>query len=112
MSAGRQNGYDSAKVKKHVGNFEALDADILKEHMAYMSRVGEIKKDQQEVLEAAKADGIPTKALRRVLKTHKLEAQIEKNRDYLESDEQDDYDLLRHALGELPDEIDRKSTRL
>jgi uncharacterized protein (UPF0335 family) len=105
MAAARQNGYDPKKVKDYVTRHEALDADILKEHMAYMSRVGEIKEDQNEILETAKADGIPRKAIKAVLKVRKKERELENIRDDLEGDEQDDFDLLRHALGDLPDEI-------
>jgi uncharacterized protein (UPF0335 family) len=97
------NGYPKTKVKDFVKRVETLEADIEDAHMKYMSKVGKIKADISDVLDEAKAAGLPRKELKKVLQTRKKEKQIEKLRDDLESDEQDRFDLLRLALGDLED---------
>ena len=100
---GTSNGYDPKVVKGYVGRIEELDQEIVREHMAYMGRVKEIKEDQKEIYDEAKAKGIPKKALRLNVKRRELEKKIDGIREDLEGDEQDDYDLLAHALGDLAD---------
>lgn len=98
------NGYPKAKVKDYVARIENVQDQITDAHMKYMTKVGKLKEDQNDILDEAKSNGIPKKALRKVIKTRELEAKVEAIREDLEGDEQDQYDLLRFALGDLDDD--------
>jgi len=100
---GKSNGYDAKVVKGFVSRIEELNAEKQREHMAYMGKCKELNEDIGEILDEAKGKGIPRKALRLVVKTRKLQAKVEAIREDLEGDQQDDYDLLRHCLGDLAD---------
>jgi len=97
------NGYPPEIVKGFIGRIEECEAEIMREHMAYMGKVKELREDIGEILEEAKTKGIPRKALRLVVKTRKKQAELERIREDLEGDEQDQYDLIQHALGDLAD---------
>jgi uncharacterized protein (UPF0335 family) len=98
------NGYPKGKVKDYVSRWENVQEDIQTAHMAYMTKVGRLKEDQADILEEAKSNGIPRRALKKVLKTRELQRKVEAIREDLEGDEVDQYDLLRHALGDLDDD--------
>ena len=98
------NGYPKGKVKDYVSRWENVQEDIQTAHMAYMTKVGRLKEDQSDILEEAKSNGIPRRALKKVLKTRELQRKVEAIREDLEGDEVDQYDLLRHALGDLDDD--------
>jgi uncharacterized protein (UPF0335 family) len=100
---GNSNGYDPQTVKGLISRIEECEAEILREHMTYMGKVKELREDIGEILEEGKSKGIPRKALKLVIKTRKKQAELEAIREDLEGDEQDSYDLLRHALGDLAD---------
>jgi uncharacterized protein (UPF0335 family) len=100
---GTSNGYDPAVVKGFVGRIEECNQEKMREHMAYMGKCKEINEDISDILDEAKAKGIPKRALRLNVKRRQLESKIDDIREDLEDDEQDDYDLLMHALGDLAD---------
>lgn len=97
------NGYPATVVKGFVKEIEALDAEREELHMAYMKKCGKLNEQKSDIYDAAKDKGIPRKALRAVVKVRATEAKAEKMRDDLEQDEQDQFDLLRLALGDLED---------
>ncbi len=103
MTARTTNGFDAQKTQSFVDRIEALDRQKESERGAFMATCREIEDDKNEILEEAKGAGIPTKALKRVLKTRALERKVEAIRDALEDDEQDTFDLIRQALGDLQD---------
>lgn len=100
---GTSNGYDPAVVKGFVGRIEECNQEKMREHMAYMGKCKEINEDISDILDEAKAKGIPKRALRLNIKRRHLESKIDDIREDLEGDEQDDYDLLMHTLGDLAD---------
>lgn len=98
------NGYPKGKVQDYVKRFENVEEEIATAKGSFMRRVGKFRQDQADILEEAKSNGIPRKALRKVLKARKLERDAEAVREDLETEEQDQFDLLRHALGDLDDD--------
>lgn len=98
------NQLDAKVVKSLVERIENLNEKIVAEHMAYMGRIGEIKEDIGEVYDEGKNKGIPKRALKLNVKRRELEAKVEALREDLEDqDDIDQYDLVRHALGDLAD---------
>lgn len=106
VSALRGNGFDPEKVRSYKERIESLYADMASEQSAYMETCKEIRKDIKSVLDGAKDEGIPKKEFKKVLEACRLASKIEKLRDSLdENAEQDNYDQLMLAiggLGELP----------
>ena len=97
------NGYPKSVVQGFVKEIEALDAEKQDLHMKNMQKCAKLNEQKGEIYDAAKEKGIPRKALRAVIKVRATEAKAEKMRDDLEEDEQDQFDLLRLALGDLED---------
>lgn len=97
------NGFDPAKVAKHVAAIEAGQRDLDSERGTYMSRCRTIRDEIKDRYDEAKADGIPKKELKKVIKARDLTRKMDELREDLEPDEQDNYDNLRHALGDLAD---------
>lgn len=98
------NGYDPEKVRGYVERIEKIDGELESEKGSYMRTCQGLRGSQKDILEeAAEKDGIPRKELKAVLKARRLERKAEKVRAELESEQQDTYDLIRHALGDLAD---------
>lgn len=97
------NGMDTASLVNSVARIENLYDELDTEHSAYMLRCQRIRGDMKQVYDEAKDAGIPKKALKSVIKTRQLQAKLEAIREDLEADVQDDYDTIRHALGDLAD---------
>jgi len=98
------NGYDPEKVKNYVDQIESLHADIASIMGAALNECKQVHSDIKLVLDEAKDnDGIPKKALRKVIKARSLERKAAEVREDLEGDDQDSFDLIRHALGDLGD---------
>jgi len=95
------NGFDPEVVKNAVDRVENIEAEMLKEKMAWMSKCKAHKSDINLVLDEAKEKGVPKKELKSVLKARELEAKAQAARDNLEPDEQDTHDQIRFALGDL-----------
>jgi uncharacterized protein (UPF0335 family) len=94
---------DPAEVKTFVSEIEALSAKKLQLHMAYMNECRSINDDVSALYSAAKEAGIPKTALRKVIKTRALQKALDAIREDLAPEDQDRYDLIRHALGDLAD---------
>lgn len=101
--AGSGNGYPPTVVKGFVKEIEGLNDEKLQAHMLYMRKCAKINETIGEIYDSAKEKGIPKKALRTVIKVRATEAKAEKLRAELEEEEQDSFDLLRLALGDLED---------
>lgn len=93
--------FDPTKTKEFVSRIESLHGDLLSERGSYMQTCKGIRDDIAIVLDEAKEAGIPKKELRKVIKARELERKANEIRDDLESDEQDNFDLIRQALGDL-----------
>lgn len=97
------NGFDPEKTKSFVERIENLHGDLDKERSAYMLACKGIRGDIKSVLDEAKDAGIPKKELKAVVKTRALAKKLEAIRDDLEGEQQDTYDMIRHAIGDLAD---------
>lgn len=97
------NGIDRDKVRNFVSEIEELAGQKMRKHMAYMAECAALNGDINAIYDAAKGEGVPKKALRKVIKTRELERKVEAIRDDLEGDDQESYDQIRHALGDLAD---------
>jgi uncharacterized protein (UPF0335 family) len=98
------NGYPKGKVQDLVKRIENVEDEIASAKGIFMRKCAKLREDQKDIYEEAKGAGIPRKALRKVVKVRKLESDAEAVRDELETEEQDQFDLLRHALGDLDDD--------
>lgn len=100
----RTNGFNRKMVKGYVDRLENLHGDIRKIMMDALSECKAVHADIKEVLQEAKDEaGIPKKELKRVIKARALERKAAAVREELESEEQDNYDMIRMALGDLAD---------
>lgn len=98
------NGFDPDKCKSFVDRIESLHADIASEMSAALNACKQIHGDIKIVYQEAKDEaGIPKKALKRVIKVRALERKAEEMREELEGEDQDSFDQIRHALGDLAD---------
>lgn len=102
--AATTNGYDPDKAKSYVERVENLKAEIRSIKARNAKECQDLQNDIADVLDEAKGDGFPKKELRKVLQTRELERKLEEVREDLEPDEQDRYDLLRFALGDIKDQ--------
>lgn len=102
-TARTSNGFDPEKTQSFVDRIEELDRLKASKHAAYMAECAEINEDKNDVFEEAKSAGLPVKVLKRVVKVRDLERKVEAERDKLDGEDQDNFDLIRHALGDLAD---------
>ena len=103
MARAPGNGYPATVVKGFVKELETLEEERLQAHSLYMKKCAKLKEQAGDIYDAAKEKGIPRKALRTVIKVRQAENKAERLREELEQDEQDSFDLLRLALGDLED---------
>lgn len=94
------NGYDPDLVKSYTDRIFNLDDEIATEKSKYMNAVKNIREDINSVFQEAKKDGLPLKAMKSVVKSIKLERKVAKARDDLDPEIQDEFDLLKVALGD------------
>ena len=98
------NGFDPKRTKECVDRIESLAEKKQSLHMTYMQECAVINEDIGDIYEEAKsAWGIPKKALKTVIKVRATERKLEAMRDDLETDDQESFDQIRHALGDLAD---------
>lgn len=103
VSAIRGNGYDPEAVKSFVARVENLNGDMATEKSEFMTRCKVIHGDIKVVLDEAKNAGIPKKELKAAIKRRALAAKMEDIRLELEGEQQDNYDHILLALGDLAD---------
>lgn len=98
------NGFDRDKTTGFVERIENLHADITAIMMEALSQCKSVHGDIAIVYQEAKdGAGIPKKALKKVVKARALEAKARAVREDLEGEDQDNFDLIRQALGDLAD---------
>jgi uncharacterized protein (UPF0335 family) len=91
-----RNGFDPKDVQKFVGSIMGCLAHIGELHASIAGDVASLRADIKDSYEKAKDAGIPIKALKAAVKVKRIEAAMEQ-------DVADDYDQIRHALGDLAD---------
>ncbi len=98
------NGYSPDALKKYVSAITGIEDEMASEQGEYMSFCASKREEIKDIIDTAKdKHGIPKKAFKAVLKAKKLEAKAARARDELDTQEIDDFDLIRHALGDLAD---------
>lgn len=103
-SARRGNGYDPDMVRAFVERVETLKAEERELKDAFKrEKLDPLKEDVDAVITEAHAAGIPKKELKRKLRSREYQRRAEAEREKLTSDEQDNYDNISQALGELGD---------
>lgn len=90
-------------VKEYVARIERLHGDLRSQQGEYMRECRTIRADMKTIYDEAKAAGIPKKELKAVVKARDLERRAAGIREDLEGDEQDTFDRIRLALGDLAD---------
>jgi len=105
MSAAQHgNGPNPDRTRECVTRIEALHQKKERAHMAYMAECAVIAEDVKVIVDEAKAAwGIPKRALKTVIKVRAGERKLAKLREDLEADDQESFDQIRHALGDLAD---------
>lgn len=91
------------KVRDFFGRIENLLDELAAEKGEYMERAREIRAGIQRVMLEAEEAGIPKREFKAVMKTRQLENKLEAIRDGLQADEQETFDQIRNALGDLAD---------
>lgn len=103
-AAGGNSSFKPDQVKSYVARIENLHADISKIMMGALSECKAVHGDIKEVYQEAKDEvGLPKKELKRVVKARALERKAAEVREGLEAEEQDNFDRIRLALGDLAD---------
>ncbi|MCJ2022150.1 hypothetical protein MKK84_32910 [Methylobacterium sp. E-065] len=98
------NGFDPKRTKECVDRIEAIAVKKEAAHMAYMRECSVFSEDTKAVYDEAKtAWGIPKRALKTVIKVRATERKLEAMREDLETEDQESFDQIRHALGDLAD---------
>lgn len=98
------NGFDPEKVTSYVDRIENLHVGIASIMGKALSECRAVHADIKVVYDEAKDEaGIPKKALKKVVKARAFERKADECREELEGEDQDNYDQIRHALGDLAD---------
>lgn len=98
------NGFDPAVLNSLVERIENIEADGETDKGEYMQRCKARKEDIADIIEEGKARGIPPKPFKKALSARKLNKKIEALRaDLADMVDQESYDQIRHALGDLAD---------
>lgn len=95
------NGFDPDLTVQFVQRIEALYRERDEKHSEFMNEAKNILSEVAECYAMAKEKGIPKKELKAVVKTRALDRAKEKVRDNLGPEEQEQFDLIRHSLGDL-----------
>jgi uncharacterized protein (UPF0335 family) len=100
---GHNGKFKPDDAKTFVTRIENLHADLEAEKSAYMLRCKSIREDIAEVYGEAVDKNVPKKELRKVVKARELERRAKEQRDQLDADQQETFDQIRFALGDLAD---------
>lgn len=95
------NGFDPDLTAQFVTRIEALYTERDQKHSEFMNEAKNILWEVAECYAMAKEKGIPKKELKAVVKTRALQRKLVAVRDNLEAEEQEQFDLIRHSLGDL-----------
>ena len=99
----KTNGFDPKLVKGMTKRVETCLDKLESMKGKYMSECKAVRNDISDIYKEAKAKGIPTRPFKNYVKERELRGKIEDLRDNLEEDDQDSYDLIKQAMGELAD---------
>lgn len=102
--ANTSNQYDPLVVTGLLKKIDGYDSDLASEKGSYMSRCRGIRESIKAVFDEAKAQGIPAKELRVLVKIRKHEGAAAKLYNELENDQQENLAMLAatEAVADLP----------
>jgi len=102
--ANATNQYDPAVVNNLLGKIDGFDGDLDSEKGSYMSRCRNIRESIKAVYDEAKAQGVPQKELRTLVKIRKHERASAKLYHELENDQQINLAMLAatEKVADLP----------
>jgi len=103
------NGFNPDKLKSYVSRVENIQTEIASETGAFMKTIQDHKTDIKKIYTEAKQEGIPVKPLKAFLKQRKLQRDLEKVEDDLESEDADSLAAIRDALGDWADEVSARA---
>jgi len=95
------NGYNTEAAEAFVRRFENLNGELEKLKSEHMTKAKEVRSDQKEILQEAKAAGFEPKVIKAIVKKNEHERKIEELPDGFDIDEQSQYDALADAIGPL-----------
>lgn len=97
-------GVDPEAASNYVARIETLAADRRAVQESIKDELKQIGEDIKSIYDEAKdRHGISPKALKAAIKARELERKAEDARTKLDAGEQDTFDNIRHALGDLAD---------
>lgn len=86
--ANATNDFDPIVVNALLGKIDGFDADLMSERGSYMSKCRNIRENIKAVYDDAKAQGVPSKELRTLVKIRKHERKSVELFNELEADQQ------------------------
>lgn len=95
------NGIDTDAAAGIIKSIEGCEAEILSERGTYMARAKAIRGDIKEIYQDARDNGIPTKALKAIVKARVFERKRKALADGLDENEATAFEQLEEALGGL-----------
>lgn len=99
----KTNGFDPKKTSAYVKRIDSVYRQLESLKGKYMSECKGYRKDITDILDEAKSIGIPKKAFKSYLRERELLSKAADVRDELEGDDQDSFDMIKQAMGELAD---------
>ncbi|MDP2618591.1 MAG: DUF2312 domain-containing protein [Hyphomicrobiales bacterium] len=97
------NGIDADMAKAFIERIENLEGQIDSERGSYMQKAKTIREDIKEVIIEAKDEGIPSKALKAMVKDRRYDRKKAELAAGLDIDEGAAFEQMKEALGPLAD---------
>jgi uncharacterized protein (UPF0335 family) len=88
-------------MKSFVGRVENVEKELESLKGRYMSECKALREDIKDIFKEAQVEGVPTRPLKNYIKERQLLRKAEACRENLEADDQDSYDLIKQAMGDL-----------
>jgi uncharacterized protein (UPF0335 family) len=89
------------KAKPFLERIESINGDLESEKAAYMNKAKALREDIKTVVDEAKEEGVPKKALKGLVKYRQLERQQSKIGSGMDIADQGTFESLVAALGQL-----------
>lgn len=96
-----RNRANADEMASFVDKYEELETELLREKMSYMERCRRIRKQQAELLDDGKTQGLPKNVVKAVVKARDLERKAASIMEELEDDAQQIFKDIREALGDF-----------
>ena len=98
----KSNGYDPNKVKAYTQRVENIQGEIDEIMAKAKEECAPLRDDMKGVKKQACDEiGVTPKVFNTMISERRLRAKADRKRDELDTDQQDSYDTLLHALGDF-----------